>query len=182
VDGAFGAAAILSPLAAPRLSGLRRADSLAFDFHKWMHVAYDAGCVLVRDGDAHLRSFYDRPDYLLNNLSGAGGGRERGIAAGRPWPTDFGPELSRGFRALKVRAGERAGGAGQAQGQHAGDQVGEKIGRAKSGTWRGCEMVRLRVLCELCAGFSWRGGEIIEQKKRPGRDGRRFHNRGMGGR
>lgn len=102
VDGAFGAAAILSPLIAPRLSGLHRADSLAFDFHKWFHVAYDAGCVLVRDGDAHLRSFHNRADYLLNNLSGNAGGRERGIAAGRTWPTDFGPELSRGFRALKV--------------------------------------------------------------------------------
>lgn len=124
VDGAFGAAAVLSPLAAPRLSGLRRADSLAFDFHKWLHVAYDAGCVLVRDGDAHIRSFYNRPDYLLNNLSGADGSRERGIAAGRPWPTDFGPELSRGFRALKVSTKGGNRGRGKAQGERAGmDQV-----------------------------------------------------------
>jgi glutamate/tyrosine decarboxylase-like PLP-dependent enzyme len=67
---------------------------LAFDFHKWLHVNYDAGCVLIRDGDAHLRAFSERPDYLK--------GAERGLAAGSPWPVDYGPELSRGFRALKV--------------------------------------------------------------------------------
>ena len=96
VDGAFGAAAVLSPEARPRLVGLERASSLAFDFHKWLHVNYDAGCVLVRDHQAHLRAFSERPDYLVANT--------RGIAANNPWPTDFGPELSRGFRALKVWA------------------------------------------------------------------------------
>jgi aromatic-L-amino-acid decarboxylase len=52
--------------------------------------------VLVRDRDAHLRAFSERPDYLAAN--------ERGLAAGSPWPVDFGPELSRGYRALKVWA------------------------------------------------------------------------------
>ena len=94
VDGAFGAPAVLSDLVRPRLRGLERADSLAFDFHKWLHVNYDAGCVLIRDRDAHLRSFSERPDYLAPHV--------RGLAAGSPWPVDFGPELSRGFRALKV--------------------------------------------------------------------------------
>jgi len=94
VDGAFGAAAMLSPELRPLLRGLERASSLAFDFHKWFHVNYDCGCVLVRDRDAHLRAFSDRPDYLADN--------ERGIAAGSFWAVDFGPELSRGFRALKV--------------------------------------------------------------------------------
>jgi len=96
VDGAFGATAILSKEISPRLKGLERADSLAFDFHKWLHVNYDAGCVLVRSGDAHLMSFGGRPDYLAD--------ARRGLAAGTPWPVDFGPELSRGFRALKVWA------------------------------------------------------------------------------
>ena len=50
VDGAFGALAVMSETLKPRLAGLERVDSLAFDFHKWMHVPYDAGCVLVRDG------------------------------------------------------------------------------------------------------------------------------------
>lgn len=94
VDGAFGAVGVLSDKLKPRLSGIKRADSLAFDFHKWMHVNYDAGFVLVRSEDLHRRAFSERPDYLK--------GAERGLAAGNPWPVEYGPELSRGFRALKV--------------------------------------------------------------------------------
>ncbi|KAL3927159.1 MAG: hypothetical protein SGPRY_002954, partial [Prymnesium sp.] len=94
VDGAIGCAALLSDVARPLLSGLSRANSLAFDFHKWLHVNYDCGCVLVRDADTQLRSFSERPDYLAPNA--------RGLAAGSPWPVDYGPELSRGCRALKV--------------------------------------------------------------------------------
>lgn len=94
VDGAFGALATLVPHLHPRFAAIERADSLAFDFHKWMHVNYDAGCVLVRDEALHRRAFADRPDYLK--------GEARGLAAGNPWPVEYGPELSRGFRALKV--------------------------------------------------------------------------------
>ena len=96
VDAAFGASGALSPVLAPKLTGLARADSLAFDFHKWMHVNYDAGYVLIRDEAAHRQAFSMRPDYLQHN--------ERGLAAGFPWPVDYGPELSRSFRALKVWA------------------------------------------------------------------------------
>lgn len=96
VDGAFGALGMLSDRLRHRLAGLERADSIAFDFHKWLHVNYDAGCILIRSGDAHLRSFSDRPDYLKS--------AERGLAAGGTWPVELGPELSRGFRALKVWA------------------------------------------------------------------------------
>ena len=94
VDGAFGASAVLSERIRPRLSGLKRADSLAFDFHKWMHVNYDAGFVLMRSEADHRRAFSERPDYLK--------GADRGLAAGNPWPVEYGPELSRGFRALKI--------------------------------------------------------------------------------
>lgn len=94
VDGAFGALGILVPDLAPRFSAIARADSLAFDFHKWLHVNYDAGCVLVRDGTQHRHAFTDRPDYLQ--------AATRGLAAGNPWPVEYGPELSRSFRALKV--------------------------------------------------------------------------------
>ncbi len=94
VDGAFGALAILSPDLSPRLKGIERADSLAFDFHKWMHVNYDAGMVLMRDSEAQRRAFSERPDYLK--------GATQGLAAGNPWPCEYGPELSRGFRALKI--------------------------------------------------------------------------------
>ena len=96
IDGAFGAAGVLSEVLRPRLKGIERADSIAFDFHKWLHVNYDAGFVLVRDGVAHLAAFSSRPDYLQ--------AAERGLAAGNPWPVEYGPELSRGFRALKIWA------------------------------------------------------------------------------
>ncbi len=96
VDGAFGATANIGKHAKSRLTGLSRADSLAFDFHKWLQVNYDAGCVLIRDETAHKQSFSDRPEYLR--------GAERGLAGGAFWAVDYGPELSRGFRALKVWA------------------------------------------------------------------------------
>lgn len=93
VDGAFGATAILSETLKPRLNGITRAHSIAFDFHKWLHVNYDAGFVLIRDGAAHHAAFAMRPEYLREGQA---------LAAGNPWPVDFGPELSRGNRALKI--------------------------------------------------------------------------------
>jgi aromatic-L-amino-acid decarboxylase len=94
VDGAFGALAYLTDTMRPRLKGLERADSLAFDFHKWAQVQYDAGCILVRRGDLHRAAFSMRPAYLEIMPRALGGGEN--------WPADYGPELSRGFRALKV--------------------------------------------------------------------------------
>jgi aromatic-L-amino-acid/L-tryptophan decarboxylase len=94
VDGAFGALAILAPDLAPRLAGIERADSLALDFHKWGQVPYDAGFILVRDGELHRRTFASQAAYLRRET--------RGLAGGSPWPCDFGPDLSRGFRALKT--------------------------------------------------------------------------------
>jgi aromatic-L-amino-acid decarboxylase len=94
VDGAFGALGVLADEVRPRLAGIERADSLAFDFHKWAQVNYDAGFVLVRDAEDQRRAFSERPDYLE--------GATRGLAAGNPWFTEYGPELSRGFRALKI--------------------------------------------------------------------------------
>jgi glutamate/tyrosine decarboxylase-like PLP-dependent enzyme len=94
VDGAFGALAILSPELAPRLDGIELADSIALDFHKWGQVPYDAGFLLVRDGDKHREAFAQPAAYLRREA--------RGLAAGSHWPCDFGPDLSRGFRALKT--------------------------------------------------------------------------------
>jgi aromatic-L-amino-acid decarboxylase len=94
VDGAYGALAILAPDLAPRLKGIERADSLAFDFHKWGQVPYDAGFILVRNGQLHQKSFDSSAPYLKREV--------RGLAAGAPWPCDFGPDLSRGFHALKA--------------------------------------------------------------------------------
>jgi len=94
VDGAYGALAMLAPDLAPRLAGIERADSLAFDFNKWGQVPYDAGFILVRDGALHHRAFASPAAYLRRET--------RGMAAGSPWPCDYGPDLSRGFRALKT--------------------------------------------------------------------------------
>ncbi|ABI61616.1 pyridoxal phosphate-dependent decarboxylase family protein [Granulibacter bethesdensis] len=94
VDGAFGAMLALSPVLRHRVNGLARADSIAFDFHKWPQVPYDAGCVLVRDPVLHRQAFAQDLAYLRRDI--------RGLSGGAPWPCDLGPDLSRGFRALKV--------------------------------------------------------------------------------
>jgi glutamate/tyrosine decarboxylase-like PLP-dependent enzyme len=94
VDGAFGALAILAPDLAPKLVGIEDADSIALDFHKWAQVPYDAGFILVRDGTLHRDTFASPAAYLRRET--------RGLAAGATWPCDLGPDLSRGFRALKT--------------------------------------------------------------------------------
>jgi len=94
VDGAYGALGMLSPVLAPLLKGIELADSIAMDFHKWGQVPYDAGYLLVRDGARHREAFASPAAYLRRE--------ERGLAAGHDWPCDFGPDLSRGFRALKT--------------------------------------------------------------------------------
>ena len=94
VDGAFGALTILSPQLRSPMRGIERADSLAFDLHKWLSMPYDVGCILVRREEDHRRAFTLTPDYLAQ--------ADRGLAAATFAPNDYGPELSRGFRALKV--------------------------------------------------------------------------------
>jgi glutamate/tyrosine decarboxylase-like PLP-dependent enzyme len=94
VDAAFGALAALAPALAPSLAGIERSDSVAFDFHKWAQVTYDAGCLLVRDRDLEFATFAQATNYLA--------AAPRGLAGGQPWPCDLGPDLSRGFRALKI--------------------------------------------------------------------------------
>ena len=94
VDAAFGAIAMTSARLRPLFAGIERAHSVGFDFHKWAQVPYDAGCLVVRDPAAHLAAFRRPAAYLARST--------RGLAAGDPWPCDLGPDLSRGFRALKV--------------------------------------------------------------------------------
>jgi glutamate/tyrosine decarboxylase-like PLP-dependent enzyme len=103
VDGAIGALAALSPHLRERLRGMEAADSLAFDPHKWGHFPIEVGCILVRDAAAHRAAFAATADYLAR-LQG-------GIAARTERFADFGPELSRGFKALKVWMGMKAFGA-----------------------------------------------------------------------
>jgi glutamate/tyrosine decarboxylase-like PLP-dependent enzyme len=94
VDGAIGAVAVLAENVKEQLSGIERADSVALDFHKWMHIPFEAGCVLVRHEAAHRKTFSLTPEYLEHDT--------RGLAAGRLWFSDYGLQLSRQFRALKV--------------------------------------------------------------------------------
>lgn len=94
VDGAIGALAMFSPEMRTLFSGIEASHSIALDFHKWGHVPYDAGFLLVRDGAAQKRSFAQPAAYLQRS--------NRGLAAGETWPCDLGPDLSRGARALKT--------------------------------------------------------------------------------
>src|SRR5215207_9840947 len=94
VDGAIGAVAVLAENVKPRLAGMERADSIALDLHKWMHIPFEAGCVIVRSEKAHRSTFSLTPEYLAHET--------RGLAAGHIWFSDYGLQLSRQFRALKV--------------------------------------------------------------------------------
>lgn len=94
VDGAIGAVGMLAENVKPKLAGIERADSVGLDLHKWMHIPFEAGCIIVRSEKAHRSTFSLTPEYLQHEL--------RGLAAGRIWFSDYGLELSRQFRALKV--------------------------------------------------------------------------------
>jgi glutamate/tyrosine decarboxylase-like PLP-dependent enzyme len=94
VDGAIGAPIAISPKLRPMVRGMERADSIAFDLHKWMHMPYDVGCILVRDEAQHRSAFSEAAGYLSR--------LPRGLCAGESWFSDYSPELSRGFRGLKV--------------------------------------------------------------------------------
>ncbi len=94
VDGAFGALAALAPEVEHLTEGMARADSVAFDMHKWLYMPIEVGCTLVRHPRPHLEAFTLTPDYLTHGT--------RGLTGGSLWYSDYGVQLSRGFRALKV--------------------------------------------------------------------------------
>ena len=94
VDGAFGALAAISDRLRPLVAGMERADSLAFDLHKWMYMPFEVGCALVRHPERHREAFTVPADYLVH--------ADRGTAGGPHWFSDYGVQLSRNFRALKV--------------------------------------------------------------------------------
>lgn len=99
VDGAYGAPACLSPHAPPDIFGLREADSLVIDAHKWLYMPLEAGCVLVRDPRLLYQAFcFQSPYYSLSGVDSLSD-----IDRDEPLPLrDQGPQTSRGFRALKV--------------------------------------------------------------------------------
>jgi aromatic-L-amino-acid decarboxylase len=94
VDGAYGAPGVLDQRKAKLFAGLERADSVSLDPHKWLFVPVDAGCLLFRDSVAAASAFStEDADYIkVHGLTED--------AAFAYW--DYGVELSRRFRALKV--------------------------------------------------------------------------------
>ena len=89
VDGAYGGLAAVLPDAPDALAGLRQADSVAVDPHKWLYAPLEAGCALVRNPKQLRDAFAYHPPYY-----------HFGIEAINYF--DLGPQNSRGFRALKV--------------------------------------------------------------------------------
>ena len=96
VDGAIGAVGVLADKVRAQLAGIERADSVALDLHKWMHIPFEAGCILVRHEAAHRAAFTLTPEYLAREPDSGG------LASGSFWFSDYGLQLTREFRALKV--------------------------------------------------------------------------------
>ncbi len=93
LDGACGGLGAMLPELADAYRGIERADSISFDAHKWMGVPYECGCVMVKDAKVLRRTFAVTASYLHED------------ADNTYEPYDFfdrGPQMSRGFRALKV--------------------------------------------------------------------------------
>jgi aromatic-L-amino-acid/L-tryptophan decarboxylase len=95
VDGAYGGPGVLAPELRPLYAGIERADSIAFDPHKWLYTPHSGGCILVRDFQDLYRSFSIREhaSYTYEDKEATGTGVD-GV--------DIGPQFSRGFWALKV--------------------------------------------------------------------------------
>ena len=101
VDAAFGFWILLAHEPYRSLiKGIHLANSIACDFHKWLGVQYDCGACLIYDKELMKSTFNTRPSYLASQAAG--------IASGDLWFCDYGLELSRGFRSLKVWASIQA--------------------------------------------------------------------------
>jgi aromatic-L-amino-acid decarboxylase len=92
VDGAYGAAAVVTERGRKLLAGLELADSLSLDPHKWLFQPFEIGCVLVRDQVNLRNTFRILPEYLKDTQQHS---EEFNF-------TDHGIQLTRNFRALKL--------------------------------------------------------------------------------
>ena len=92
-DGACGAVGAILPEKRPLFRGLDKADSVTLDPHKWLYIPYECGCVLVRDPEKLRRAFSMTAPYLRGTLPTEYTGLDY---------LEYGPQMSRGFRALKV--------------------------------------------------------------------------------
>ncbi len=104
VDACYGGFAILAPSGRPLLRALALADSIALDPHKWLYAPAGAGCVLYRRPETARRAFRADADYT--RMFGTGRLEQHAF-----W--DYGPELSRRFRALKIWLAFKYHGAGE---------------------------------------------------------------------
>jgi aromatic-L-amino-acid/L-tryptophan decarboxylase len=169
IDGAFGALCALAPGLSHLVKGIGRADSIALDFHKWLQVPYDAGFLLVRDAQAHRQTFMSSGAYLSR--------APRGLAAGEIWPCDLGPDLSRGFRALKTWFTFQAFGT-----ERLGAMIAETCRIARhlallveaSPDFELCAPLRLNIVC-----FSVKGGNPKEAGERNRAIVMDLHERGL---
>ena len=93
VDGAYGAAAALCERGKRLLSGIERADSVTLDPHKWLFQPFEIGCILLRDARLLKKTFHTMAEYLEDTKRA----EEQEINY-----YDYGPQLTRGFRALKL--------------------------------------------------------------------------------
>jgi len=93
VDGAYGGPGILADDLRPLYAGIERADSIAFDPHKWLYTPHSGGCVVVRDVSVLGESFAVHPSYIYQDLEATGRGKDF---------AQMGAQFSRGFQALKV--------------------------------------------------------------------------------
>ncbi len=118
VDAAFGGFVKLSPASRHLVDGMERADSLAFDLHKWLYVQYDCGCVLIRGDKPHKETFSVTPSYLRP--------ADRGLASGPFNFSEYGVQLSRSFRALRPWMALKTEGA-----ERYGEQIEQNIQQAK---------------------------------------------------
>ena len=95
VDAAYGGFAALSPHLKPLLNGITRADSVAIDPHKWLFIPFEAGCVLVKNPSHMIQTFSINAPYVhMTNTTS--------IPNEDVDFSDYGLQLSRQFRALKI--------------------------------------------------------------------------------
>ncbi|NOX70662.1 MAG: amino acid decarboxylase [Gammaproteobacteria bacterium] len=118
VDAAFGGFAKLSAASRHLVEGMERADSLAFDLHKWLYVQYDCGCTLIRGDKPHKETFSVLPSYLRPAA--------RGLASGPLNFSEYGVQLSRSFRALRPWMALKTEGV-----ERYGEQIEQNIQQAK---------------------------------------------------
>jgi aromatic-L-amino-acid decarboxylase len=93
IDAAYGGPAVLAEDLRSQFAGIERADSIAFDPHKWLYTPHSGGCVLVRDSSHLVMSFAAVAAYVYEDKELSGHGTDLGM---------LGPQFSRGFQSLKI--------------------------------------------------------------------------------